>query len=738
MPSSNLRNSVKMKVLKSEKRMDSKHGFAIDPAVSLLRVNKILALSSRSIVFKQSREPKIKGKVYKAENGNEYYLPDPEIDVLLGDNMSAQSRAVQFLKDDDGQVSLQIQLVFKRPDNISTKPHLLIPTINSVFLLWGEERLKLSNPSYFVENQKSGYRFLVPISNKILDSLVRAMKDHSTLSTLQVSSHIEYQVLRNNVSSNTTRPRPRRSAQPIFHIATPEVLTFVPTVARARPSIAMVRRDTPAVATAIAKSRGAAVEKFKLNASVLKRLRRNTPTAPASQTVKIRKKRIQNNISISFSGQGDNEHHVYQALEDETSDHEFADRWQHTDFGVFSPASFPNRIYMMPHALRMAYNPDTLLPDITPVLYMSDEDEPRVRLRLGIRPWYDLEKVTQLRDFLTIADSSSFMYPELITNFSTRASLALTTQFTDGITALNEMGDIDINFSSFLSLDLDVTLEFYKFVTTMLGGAVGITGSLSVFLKSDDSDDDISDLENIENVIIPFSLKIDEIANPQLRFTPPETDDPDRPTKVVVQNTGGHDLVFKNVLPHLLYEDPNSIVPLNMFQSGVKQTLPIEIAAGASVEIEIDSSDALEDSVWNSIDMVMTQYDMVIDSKEVLKKTHDLMPPGDLTWELLVQAPPFMMDTLPDGMDNVFAVMVLIEISGRSPLSITLTSDNAEHRVTLSPSLNEIVDMDGSVDFLEYTYKTQTILSDRMLEWSTPITGRGSRIFVFPTTAPDG
>ena len=103
-----------------------------------------------------------------------------------------------------------------------------------------------------------------------------------------------------------------------------------------------------------------------------------------------------------------------------------------------------------------------------------------------------------------------------------------------------------------------------------------------------------------------------------------------------------------------------------------------------------------------------------------------------------MQAPPFMMDTIPDGMDNVFAVMVLIEISGRSPLSITLTSDNAEHRVTLSPSLNEIVDMDGSVDFLEYTYKTQTILSDRMLEWSTPITGRGSRIFVFPTTALDG
>ena len=724
-----------MKMTKSNKRLEVKHGFVIDHAVSLLRVNKILALSSQSIIFKKSQEPKVHGKVYKAENGNEYYLPNLEIDVFLDDEMPAHSRVVQFLKDDEGQVSLQIQLVFKRPDNVSTKANPLIPIINGIFLMWGDEQLELSNPSYFSENNKSGYRFLVPVADNVLDSLVSSMKDHGELSALRMKSHVEYKVLKNDASSND-RASSTRATPPIMHMIRPDVLMAT----RLSSPALRVRLATPAAVTAIARPEGVMVEKFKFNAGLLKLLGTSVSTADGDQVSINRKKRIKYDISISFSGQADNEKHIYQALEEESAGHEFADRWQHTDFGVFSPASFPNRIYMMPHALRLTYNPDTSLPDIIPVLYMSEEDEPRVRLRLGMMPWYDLEKVTQLRDFLTIADPSSFMYPELITNFSTRASLTLMTQFTDGITALNDMGDIDINFSSFLSLDLDVTLEFYKFITTMLEGPVGITGTLSVFLKKEnsDSDDDISDLEDIESVIIPFSLKINEIANPQLRFMPSETDTPDRPTKVIVQNTGGHDLVFKNVLPHLLYEDQNSIVPLNMFRSDVKQDLPIEIAAGASIEMEVDGLDALKDSVWNSIDMVLTQYEMVIDSKEALKKMHDLMPPGDLTWELVVQVPPFMMDTLPDGMERVFAVMVVIEISGRSPLSITLTPDSAEHKVTLSPSLNEIVDMDGSVDFLEYTYKTQTILNDRMLEWSAPVTGRGSRIFVFPTIVSDG
>jgi hypothetical protein len=339
-------------------------------------------------------------------------------------------------------------------------------------------------------------------------------------------------------------------------------------------------------------------------------------------------------------------------------------------------------------------------------------------------PWYDFCKVTNLRDFLTAANPSAFAYPELITDFACTATLKLSTQFTAEIKLLSETANLRVNFASLLALDLDVSLEFYKLITTMLEGAVGITGMLSIAMKPDDAD--VPDAEAIDSVEIPFSLKISEIANPQVRFSAPDVSDTDKPMRVVARNTGKHDLTFNTAMPHLLYRDPNAVMPLNVFQARVGQALPLCIAAGQSIELEIQDDPDLKDSVWNSLDMVFSDYSIDIDPKAALQQTYELMPPGDLTWTLTVEVP---------GMDKIFAVMVEIEVEGRAPITLTLKPDTPRQTFKISPSLKEVMGMDGGVEFLKYVYKTRTVLTDRMLDWTAPAEQQGSSIFIFPAVS---
>lgn len=763
MPTNNDKNFLALKSADIQKNsFNPIHGYVVNPQATMLKTTKFLAMSTFMVVFPHNQEPKRLGRGYKDIHGAFWYLPELEIDLADGAGLPEGAKAVQFLRDTDGSVSLRVQLALKKPDNMREDARVLIPTIESSVLVWNDGLFDLPTPSYFNENGTSGYRFLLPVPGDKLDALVAGMKDLQSGMCIKINSSLKYQVQKKPETSPGTTSSGGRGGATLHTIPIPLTRTHVlaHTVMPTQPAATSrtftlaqplkMFRALPAETTARAletvRTDKMAVEKFKLNPELIKKLKdkEKGEDVAANETVE-RSKHLDQKIMFGFTGQADNEQHIFAALQTGPVDaHEFADRWQHTEFGTFAPASFPNRIYMMPHALRLRYNPDTLLPDISPVLYMDEEDEPRVRLRLMVTPWYDLEKVAGLRDFLTIANPSAFMYPELITNFSARVSLKINTQFSEGVTSLNDIQDAQINFASVLSLDLDVTLEFYKFVTSLLEGPVGIAGTMTVFLNEqdehsaddEDADDSTNVLENIESVTVPFSLRLKDIANPQLRFTAPEDDSEENPARVLVRNEGGHDLSFSSALPHLLYRDMNSPVPLNMFRTTLKQPLPVSIAAGDQVELEINLKPELESSLWNSIDMVLAGYQMEIDPKDALRQTHDLVPPGGMSWDLTIQVPPFMMDSLPAGMERVFAVNVMIEREGKAPMTLTLTPDSPEQTVKFSPSLSEIIEMEGGVDFLEYSYKTQTILNDRMMDWTASVSGQGGRIFVFPTLPP--
>lgn len=749
------------------KKLDIKpiQGYSLNPALSVLKANQILSFSTWSVVFSKQQEPRSVGTIYRDINGHPYYLPDPVLDRFDDADFPSGSAAVQFLKDEHGAVSLQIQLIFQRPRNAPPEATLLIPEVEFITLVWGDGQLDLPSPSYFSEDGESGYRFLVPIPAQSLDALVAAMKSKTVDSCIKMGMNVSYHIQGESAPPSDSRATGTNGAgettfvpmlSPILTtrfatILQPSVLTAV------LPPVAPVSTVTPltpvpkhavslkpvskTLALEIIGKKKFGLESFKFNPEMIKAFDKNKTTPPPEDVTRQKKVlNLNNKIGFTFTGQANNEQHIYHALEQEAHDeHEFSARWQYTDFGIFSPAAFPNRIYMMPHQLRLRYNPDLHLPDISPVLYMSPEDEPRVRLRLGMMPWYDLEKVTQLRDFLTLANPSAFMYPELITNFTAQGTLNLSTQFTEGITALEE--EITVNFSSLLALDLDITLEFYKFVTTLLQGATGITGTLTIILppQQGNPDDGLSVVEDVSTVTIPLNLKIKDIANPLLSFSaPPDSSTTDtRPQKVVVKNEGAHALVFTKAFPHLLYRDPNVVLPLNMFRAPVAAGLPLRLEAGEAETLEVAADDTLSESMWNSIDMVLADYSIDIDAADALQQTHDLVPPGGLTWSLTIQVPPFTVSPLPAGMENVFAVNVIVEIDGRAPMTITLTPDMPSHTLTIAPNLGDILTMDGGVDVLTYQYKTQTVLTDRMMDMTAPVRGQGSRIFVFPTTQQD-
>jgi nucleoid-associated protein YgaU len=398
--------------------------------------------------------------------------------------------------------------------------------------------------------------------------------------------------------------------------------------------------------------------------------------------------------------------------------------WKDSGSGMIRESGFPNTLFRVPDEVRFAFAPRLGTPFLVPTLYQDATGANRVRVLLRALPWHDPRQLSQLRELLHGA-------PRVAVGGYESATLTLTTAFPEQIVVLGAGAGntVPVSIERGFELTLDVTVEFYQYLASVLTGAAGITGEVAVTLARPAGADGQPQPAMVKRVGVRLALS-DPAALPTTVTVPP---DAVSPRKVTVVNTAGVAVRIGGCTPWLLQLDPNSVAAIDVHKGRCTTSFPVELDPDESVELTVEPTRA-DVLLWNAVELELFDHVPATDPRAVLEHVHELAPAAAYVWRIQVSCPVLEQPPVPAKWADLSRVEVEIWTEGFDKQEAVLSRDAPASQITMRRRLADVM-RDDLQGLSAFRYRKRNVYVDRIGAWSPEDTEEGSHLFAFPNDA---
>ena len=718
-------------------------------SVRLVQLQRaIVSVSGGGPDFPAAQEPVQDAVAYTASDGRVYYRP------LLRVAQRGPGRRpgpdVWFVEDDQGVITLQFTLevipLVGGPAGASGPPQPLPFTVDSLRMVWNAGAYDFEVPGVeVVDTTAEGQSPLrihaaARLRPDEAAALEAAMNHHESACRLEIAFTCEYTVQVPEPSGPAPAPVPPRRRIPQLRLErfkrTEQIddpVLFDPGIASMRVSaISADAVATPHLATTHVLASEAISAQVLAEPLLRKRISRHvrdqlvgikvsdiiaTPqTRPDARRVGISR-----SVPFVFEPSEEANGPIYRALHDAAA---LTDDWQQLgDAGWLRDSDFPNTIFRLPDALRLAWDAETGGPRMAPTLYRDAAGDPRVRLLLRLAPWQDPAKIVLTRRGLDMLSA------RVVTGQVGTSTLQMGGAFPEELTLVGGAG-IGIPLAG-AELAFDVSLSFYEFICQVVTSHEGLSGRVDVIV--DVKDDATPDAASVQrSVPVPVQIRLDRVDDLPCTISVPEGEV--SPTVVTVTNSSGADLTIGGCEASFLQVDEESVVPVDLYPARCTSTFPITLVAGASADLTLELTTEADDIVWNGVLVELLDKRLVSAPAAVLRKVHELAPAGASSRDLTISSPVFATGTLPERWATLFSIEVELTTQGGQTLSGVLSLANPTRKLHVPASLADLVaGVGGGIPTVAYRVRNNYV--DHQGEWSAAQAQSGDEIVVYPNPA---
>ncbi len=439
-----------------------------------------------------------------------------------------------------------------------------------------------------------------------------------------------------------------------------------------------------------------------------------------------RKVAISRSVPFVFEPSEEANGPIYRALHDAAA---LTDDWQQLgDAGWLRDSDFPNTIFRLPDALRLAWDAETGGPRMAPTLYRDTAGEPRVRLLLRLAPWQDPAKIVLTRRGLDMLSA------RVVTGQVGNSTLHMGGAFPEELTLVGAAG-MSIPLAG-AELAFDVSLSFYEFICQVVTSHAGLSGTVEVVVATlpdaTAAPGEPGAAATQRSVPVPVQIRLDRVDDLPCTIAVPEGEV--SPTTVTVTNASGADLTIGGCEASFLQIDEESVVPVDLYPARCTSTFPITLAAGARAQLTMEQETEADDVVWNGVLVELLDKRLVSPPADVLRKVHELAPAGASSRDLTITSPVFATGALPDKWAGLFSIEVELTTQGGQVLSGMLSLTNPSRTLHVPASLADLVSgVGGGIPTVAYRVRNNYV--DHQGEWSAPQSQSGDEIVVYPNPA---
>jgi LysM repeat protein len=692
--------------------------------------------------FRPGVEPEADGQVYAALDGRQLYRPE----LRLGRRPTSPGPDVWLLRDTEENVRLQFSLEEAPPAALPPDAVPFPVRVDGLAVVWGSGRLDVPSPLFEVvigagpSDPAFVVRAGVVVPPAVVPALEAAMRSDQ-------SCHLEVSLSYGYWAQEPLPPPPRpdpddpdlprwpprgRNIPPwkfpigvgrTGRTAMAEAFAAAP----AEPMLALsdTRLDTvTAAAQPVAFDRAAMVAADPNMVSAVKFLDPDrfeairTAAKLRERQAAFRRAGVVRSIGFRFDPGDPANTSIYRGLRPLEA---VGESWKDSGSGMIRESGFPNTLFRLPDEIRFAFAPRLGTPFLVPTLYQDATGANRVRVLLRALPWHDPRQLSQLREVLHGA-------PRVAVGGYDSATLTLTTAFPEQVVVLGAGpgNSVPVSIERGFELTLDVTLEFYQFLASVLTGGVGITGDVAVSLARPPGADGQPQAPIVKHVGVRLLLS-DPAELPATVSVPP---DAVSPGKVTVVNTAGVPVRIGGCTPWLLQLDPNSVTPLDVHKGRCTTAFPVELAPGGAVELTVEPTrpDVL---LWNAVELALFDHVPATDPRTVLQHVHELAPNAAYVWRIEVSCPVFEQQPIPAKWAELSRVEVEVWTEGFDKQEVVLSRDSSKSQITMRRRLADVM-RDDLQGLSRFRHRKRNVYLDRIGAWSPEDTEEGTHLFAFP------
>ncbi|HEY3259324.1 MAG TPA: hypothetical protein VGJ95_03505 [Pseudonocardiaceae bacterium] len=709
----------------------------------------IVAVSGGGPEFPAAQEPVQDAVAYPATDGVPYYRP--LLRVAGREPGRRPGPDVWFLEDDKGVLTLQwtLEVIPLTGGPPGARP--LPFTIDSVRMVWEGGQWPFAAPGVEpVEGAADGQPALrvhgaARLQPDEAATIEGAMNHPESACRLEVTLSYDYRV------QAPVRPQPSdpRPEGPRPQIPRPDRVVFRPgtlseeTIAsRLRPHI-FTRFQPQAGTEATPVGELAALRRASISRRIAPELRERLiarrledvlvrprrplpggggePSGPSEPTQK--RQSLVRSVPFVFVPSEEANGPIYRALHDTA---ELTDDWQQLgDAGWLRDSDFPNTVFRLPDALRLAWDTETAGPRMAPTLYRNNAGDPRVRLLLRLAPWQDPAKVVLTRRGLNLPAA------RVVTGQVSNSTLHMGGAFPEELTLVGGSG-LSIPLAG-AELALDISLSFYEFVCQVVTRPEGLSGTVEVVVDTRPPAD--GGTPGQRTVVLPVSIRLDRVDDLPCTITLPEG--VVSPQTATVTNTSGAEITIGGCDVSFLQVDEESVVPVDVYPARCGTAFPVTLPPGGSVDLALELDEDADDVVWNGVLIELMDKRLTATPSDVLHRVHELAPAGASSRDITVSSPVFTGGALPPRWSTLASLEVELTTPAGQVLHTVLSLANPSRTLHVPASLTDLVaGVGGGIPTVSYRVRNNYI--DHQGEWTAPQSQSGDEIVVYPNAAETG
>ena len=421
-------------------------------------------------------------------------------------------------------------------------------------------------------------------------------------------------------------------------------------------------------------------------------------------------------VPFVFNPHDDPNRPIYRSLHGAAN---LTDEWRLSAAGWLRDSGFPNTVYRLPDELRLAFDPNLGTPHVITTLHSDADDATSVRVLLRVAPWQDPRLVGQVRELVGAPTAQVVVGPVR------SATMRLGGSFPESVRTLGDGTDLTFALAGGVDLLMDLSLEYLQLLCGMLGGPVGLPGQAEVTVDQP-SGEPVA-------VSVPVTLRMDTVDDLPVGVEVLESDT-GSPTAVRVSNLARTAVRFGGCQAVLVRLQADSVVPLGTYPARCTSPFPVELAAGATVDLTFEQVEPQPDARWNAVHVELLDKAMVEDAEAILLRTNRLAGSGELTWDVVVSSPVFAAATPPQWA-TLAAVEVELSAPGFDTTVVELRPGGGARTVTMRKPLAELV-TGGAGGIRSTTYRVRNNYLDHQGRWGEPQQQSGEELIVYPNPAP--
>ena len=674
-------------------------------------LNVKIAQVSNAPIF--TKAPNKAGMVAKSTSGQLFFVPT----IQLGRKGKDHRWPDIFINKKNGKTFLQGTFEILRPPPLA-KETLSLPTTEIKVTLNSKNLRKGTLPVNFIEvlpaeeEKDSQIVSRLMINSEVdLDEILGVFQEDPK-ATFSIYAQINYRLQTRTKATSKKAPVPPKNLRVMHKARSPVAPKGTVLQARMR-----VRDDY-------------AANYVVMNRKNLYQYAYAKPTVnkPTSQT-NVQVKAIKTNISLGtisayFPLLNKENHPIY--AEVNSAYQVIADmKWINSPHGYFRQSPLPDQFFILPDGYGLAFDNERQLPKMDTIFIKKDGEEPDVfRIRFVISPWFDLDRLGRLRDFLGGEGHSQSSFPDLVLGGYESIKFSITSLLKDlGINSVD--GSIDSG-KSVVPMGFECVIDTsdggHRLVATSIVNTA-LEGKVEFILHQDESSRQLQE--------VPVKLQLAKPAtHPVLvEVVPPE--EGQAPDSARITNPSTFAITVDSLNGSLLVQDENMSYPLEVIKAACDPP-NLQLGAQESKLVKLSPKEGLQEKIWGAMALDLVGVQLTIDPREALDRVYQFSPTSELqskirVWSYLLSHP----ERLPESRADLYGIEVEVRQKEKQPIAITITLDEPEKEVDIAFSWSDILE-GSSLNDPTYEVRQRNLLGMGPETWSEWRTNRGREIGVAP------